>query len=119
MGNADVADLAALEHIDRAPVGEPRHRELNEILERLLEIERLRQDGAGLGQERERLLPLTMLGEVEERGDGRDDLAAGVSYGLGAERDDAARAVGADDLDHVIRARLSLERPVHELGVRS
>ncbi len=31
VGNADVADLAVVEHVDRAPVGEPRDGELDEL----------------------------------------------------------------------------------------
>ena len=75
------------------------------------------QHGAGLGQERERVLPLAVLGEVEERRDRGDDLAAGVSHGLGAERDDAVRAVGADDGDLTAGGRLARQRAVDELGV--
>src|SRR5260221_434265 len=56
---------------------------------------------------------------MEERGDSRDDLAAGIANGLGAERDDAVRAIGPDDVDLGIRSRLALQRPVHELGVGS
>ena len=97
--DAHVADLAVVEHVDRAPVGEPRHRELDQLGERVLQVERLRQNDAGLGQERERLLALAVLGEVEERGDRGHDLAARVAHGLGAERDDAVRSVGADDGD--------------------
>ena len=41
VGDAHVADLAALEHVDRAPVGEPRHRELDELGQRVLQVERL------------------------------------------------------------------------------
>ena len=118
VGDADVADLAVVEHVDRAPVGEPRHRELDELGERVLQVERLREHDAGLGQERERLLALAVLGEVEERRDGRDDLAAGIAHGLGAERDDAARAVGADHVDLAVGRRLARERAVDELGVR-
>ena len=117
MGDADGADLAALEHVDRAPVGQARNRELDELRQRVLQIERLGEHDAGLGQERQRLLALAVLGEVEERRDGRDDLAAGVAHGLGAERDDAVRAVGANDVDLAVRGRLALQRAVHELGV--
>ena len=119
VGDAHGADLTALEHVDRAPVGELRHRELDELGQRVLQVERLAEDDAGLRQEGERFLALAVLGEVEEGGNRRDDLAARVAHGLGAERDDAARAVGAHDLDLVGRRRLSCQRQVHELGVRS
>ena len=111
MRDADVADLAVVEHVDRAPVRESRHGELDQLARACAAVERLGEDDAGLGQERERLLALAVLGEVEERRDGRDDLAAGIAHRLGAERDEAARAVGADtsistpDLDSPASAR--------------
>ena len=111
MGDAHGADLTAFEHVDRAPVGELRHRELDELGQRVLQVERLAEDDAGLRQEGERFLALAVLGEVEEGGNRCDDLAARVAHGLGAERDDAVRPVGAHDLDLVGRRRLSLPAP--------
>ena len=116
--DAQRADLAVVEHVDRAPVGESRHRELDELRERVLQVERLGEHDAGLGQERERLLAPAVLGQVEEGGDGGDDLAAGVAHGLGAERDEAARAIRADHVDFDVGRRLASEREVDELGVR-
>ena len=77
----------------------------------------LGEHDARLGEERERLLALAVLGQVEERRDRRDDLAARVTHGLGAERDDAARAVGADDVDLAVGGRLARQSAMDELGV--
>ena len=117
VGNADVADLAVVEHVDRAPVGEPRDGELHELAERVLHVERLGQRDTGIGEERERLLALAVLGEIEERRDGRDDLAGGVAHRLGRQRDDAGRAVRADHVDLGVGRRLAGERAVDELRV--
>ena len=107
MSDADVADLATLEHVDRAPVGQARYRELDELRQRVLQVERLGEHDARLGEEREGFLALAVLGEIEEGGDRGDDLAAGLAHRFCAERDDAAGAVGADDLDLAVRRSTS------------
>ena len=109
--DADVVHLPVLEQVDAAPVGEARNREADEIGERLREVERLRQHLARLGEERQRLLAATLLGHVEERRDRGDDASAGVAYGLGADRDHAARAVRAPQHELAVGDRLARRAP--------
>ena len=56
MGDRDAAQRAALlDQLDPAPVGEPLHGELGELAQRLVGVERARQQLARLGEEREPL----------------------------------------------------------------
>jgi hypothetical protein len=52
-GHGDLLDghSVLLEHVDDAPVAERRHREPRDLDERLLPVERLREDVARLGEE--------------------------------------------------------------------
>ncbi len=118
VGDADVADAAVLEQIDAAPVGEPRNREPDEILERRREVERLGQHLAGLGEERERLLASPVLGQVEERRHRRDDPAVGVPHRLRADRDDPERSVCPAQHELGVADGRALEREAHGRHVR-
>ncbi len=109
--DADVVHLPVLEQVDAAPVREARNRQADEIVERLREVERLRQHRARLGEERQRLLAATLLGHVEQRGDGGDDASSGVAYGLGADRDHPARAVCASQHELAVGDRLARRAP--------
>ena len=61
----DLLDAALLVgHVDRAPVRQPRHRELRDPLERLLVVEARREQLAGLGQEALALLGLLGVRDV-------------------------------------------------------
>ena len=119
MGDDDLLDLPRLldQHRDRAPVGEQRHRELGETLERPLELERRGEQRSRLAEEGEplaqRLLGRREPGSLE--GERR----------LPSERDleRAVRAreplIGREGEDEPTdRAALAHERKAHESVTR-
>ena len=67
MGNRETHDLAVLAgHVDRAPVGEPGHRELGQLPERSVVVERGGEQLARLGEERHPPAQRLLLG-IEAR----------------------------------------------------
>jgi hypothetical protein len=81
--------------VDDAGVGEERHRQLRDRRQRILVVERRREDAARLGQEAKRLLGAPLLGDVVHRGDRGDDAAIAIENRRGAHGHEAARAITA------------------------
>ena len=84
-GHLDLVHLGVAEDVDRAPVGEVRHREHGDPAQRLLVVERAGEHLSGVGDEPQRLAG------------GQDRLVVGRSHGrrvagsVWAPRDSAAR----------------------------
>ena len=104
-------EAAIGEHVDHAPVGQGRHRELRRAPERLLEVERLAKDAAGLREEAQRRLDLLELGDVLDDVDRPRHGAAGVAHGLGLDAHPAHRPGRADPVaQHQRLGHLARER---------
>jgi hypothetical protein len=79
-----------LAKVHAAPVAHPRHGEPRDVGERVVVVERGRQDSARLGEEPLRLRRFALLGDVLHDVDREDRLAVGVEDGQGLDAHPAA-----------------------------
>ena len=100
MGYGGVLEAAVLivGHLDRAPVGEQRNREVRDLLQRLARIERAEQGLAGLGEKQQAGLALARLRDVGRHADKRSGLTV----------------IAAQDMSARVQPPLSAIREQHE-----
>ena len=85
--------------VDRAPVGQPRHHQPRQPLERLLGVERLGEEVGRVGEEAGLGLAPARLGDVDERRHRADHAPGRVKHRPRAQVDAAAGAVRELDVD--------------------
>ena len=79
--------------------------------DRLLVVQRRREELGGVGEELTVLAGPARLRDVDDRGDARDDAAFAIEDRAGALGDPGPRPVGADQLDLGVGDGLALDRP--------
>ena len=120
MGDRERAQLTVrVEQVDRAPIGDPRHREIGQVTDRPVVTQRPRQELASLGQE---ALVLTAASvaqgvvDVRARPHPAGDAVVVVAARDGAQREPAVLAVVAPEADPGVDGLLVRRRRGPPLG---